>query len=94
MSLRIGIAEEIKITGIDSKTGKEKSRSLIAGDHFGERLLIGATRRVATAVAEEDTKVLVFSHQEFLKFAEGLPFFKKYFEDHMDASGLDKDKVV
>jgi len=66
---------------------------LIAGDHFGERLLIGATRRVATAVAEEDTKVLVFSQQEFLKFAEGLPFFKKYFEDHMRTSGLDKDKV-
>jgi NADH dehydrogenase len=88
------ISGKIKITGIDSKTGKEKSRSLIAGDHFGERLLIGATRRVATAVAEEDTKVLVFSQQEFLKFAEGLPFFKKYFEDHMKASGLDKDKVL
>ena len=55
--------------------------------------MIGATRRVATAVAEEDTKVLVFSQQEFLKFAEGLPFFKKYFEDHLKASGLDKDKV-
>jgi NADH dehydrogenase len=88
------ISGKIKITGIDSKTGKEKSRSLIAGDHFGERLLIGATRRVATAVAEENTKVLVFSQQEFLKFAEGLPFFKKYFEDHMKASGLDKDKVL
>ncbi len=87
------ISGKIKITGIDSETGKEKSRSLIAGEHFGERLLIGATRRVATAVAEEDTKVLVFSQQEFLKFAEGLPFFKKYFEDHMKASGLDKDKV-
>ena len=88
------ISGKIKITGIDSETGKEKSRSLIAGDHFGERLLIGATRRVATAVAEEDTKVLVFSQQEFLKFAEGLPFFKKYFEEHMKASGLDKDEVV
>ena len=88
------ISGKIKITGIDSETGKEKSRSLIAGDHFGERLLLGATRRVATAVAEEDTKVLVFSQQEFLKFAEGLPFFKKYFEEHMKASGLDKDEIV
>ena len=88
------ISGKIRITGIDTVTGKEKSRSLIAGDHFGERLLIGATRRVATAMAEEDTKVLVFSQQEFLKFAEGLPFFKKYFEDHMKASGLDKDKIV
>ena len=88
------ISGKIRITGIDTVTGKEKSRSLIAGDHFGERLLIGATRRVATAMAEEDTKVLVFSQQEFLKFTEGLPFFKKYFEDHMKASGLDKDKIV
>ena len=88
------ISGKIRITGIDTVTRKEKSRSLIAGDHFGERLLIGATRRVATAMAEEDTKVLVFSQQEFLKFAEGLPFFKKYFEDHMKASGLDKDKIV
>ena len=86
--------DEKRFKLVDTKTGKEKSRILIPGDHFGERLLIGATRRVATAVAEEDTKVLVFSQQEFLKFAEGLPFFKKYFEDHMRESGLDKDKVV
>ena len=70
------------------------SRSLTSGDHFGERLLLGATRRIATAVAEEDTKVLVFSQQEFLKFAEGLPFFKKYFEDYMKAAGLDKKESL
>ena len=49
----------VEITGIDPETGEETSRVLIAGDHFGERLLIGATRRIATAVAIEDTKVLV-----------------------------------
>ena len=88
------ISGKIKITGVDAETGVESSRSLTSGDHFGERLLLGATRRIATAVAEEDTKVLVFSQQEFLKFAEGLPFFKKYFEDYMKAAGLDKKEIL
>ena len=58
------------------------------GDHFGERLLICATRRIATAVAVEDTKVLVLTRDEFLKFAEGLPFFRTYLEIHLRNSGL------
>ena len=78
----------VEITGIDPETGEEKSRVLIAGDHFGERLLIGATRRIATAVAIEDTKVLVLTRDEFLKLAEGLPFFRTYFETHLQNSGL------
>ena len=78
----------VEITGIDPKTGEETSRVLIAGDHFGERLLIGATRRIATAVAIEDTKVLVLTRDEFLKLAEGLPFFRAYFETHLQNSGL------
>ena len=78
----------VEITGIDPKTGEETSRVLIAGDHFGERLLIGATRRIATAVAIEDTKVLVLTRDESLKLAEGLPFFRAYFETHLQNSGL------
>ena len=78
----------VEITGIDPETGEETSRVLIAGDHFGERLLIGATRRIATAVAIEDTKVLVLTRDEFLKLAEGLPFFRAYFETHLQNSGL------
>ena len=78
----------VEITGIDPETGEETSRVLIAGDHFGERLLIGATRRIATAVAIEDTKVLVLTRDEFLKLAEGLPFFRTYFETHLQNSGL------
>ena len=78
----------VEITGIDPETGEETSRVLIAGDHFGERLLIGATRRIATAVAIEDTKVLVLTRDEFLKLAEGIPFFRTYFETHLQNSGL------
>ena len=78
----------VEITGIDPATGEETSRVLNAGDHFGERLLIGATRRIATAVAIEDTKVLVLTRDEFLKLAEGLPFFRAYFETHLQNSGL------
>ena len=78
----------VEITGIDPATGEETSRVLNAGEHFGERLLIGATRRIATAVAIEDTKVLVLTRDEFLKLAEGLPFFRAYFETHLQNSGL------
>ena len=83
----------VEITGIDPETGEETSRVLIAGDHFGERLLIGATRRIATAVAIEDTKVLVLTRDEFLKLAEGLPFFRTYFETHLQNSGLGSIKT-
>ena len=82
------LAAASKLTGIDPATGEETSRVLNAGDHFGERLLIGATRRIATAVAIEDTKVLVLTRDEFLKLAEGLPFFRAYFETHLQNSGL------
>ena len=82
------ISGSVQITGIDENTGKETSRILGAGEHFGERLLIGATRRIATAVAVGDTKVLGLTREEFLKLAEGLPFFNDYFEKHLEASGL------
>jgi NADH dehydrogenase len=71
----------------------EESRILGKGEHFGELILLGATRRVATAVAVEDAKVLVVTRQEFLKLAEGLPFFNNYFSEHLKASGLG-DKIV
>ena len=82
------ISGSVQITGIDKTTGKETSRVVEAGGHFGERLLIGATRRIATAVAIDDTKVLSLTRDEFLKLDEGLPFFHDYFETHMEASGL------
>ena len=82
------ISGSVQITGIDKNTGKETSRVIETGEHFGERLLLGATRRIATAVAMDDTKVLSLTRDEFLKLAEGLPFFRDYFENHLKASGL------
>ena len=85
------ISGSVQITGIDKNTGKETSRVIEAGEHFGERLLLGATRRIATAVAMDDTKVLSLTRDEFLKLAEGLPFFHDYFENHLKVSGLGQD---
>ena len=85
------ISGSVQITGVDKNTGKETSRVIEAGEHFGERLLLGATRRIATAVAMDDTKVLSLSRDEFLKLAEGLPFFHDYFENHLKVSGLGQD---
>jgi NADH:ubiquinone reductase (H+-translocating) len=82
------ISGAVRITSMDSETGLEKSRILAVGEHFGELMLLGATRRIATAVAAEDTKALVMTQQEFLKLAEGLPFFNDYFSEHLKASGL------
>ena len=69
------ISGSVRITGIDQNTGKESFRILGVGEHFGERLLIGASCRIATAVSVTDTKVLSLTRDEFLKLAEGLPFF-------------------
>ena len=85
------ISGSVQITGIDKNTGKETSRVIEAGEHFGERLLLGATRRIATAVAMDDTKVLSLTRDQFLKLAEGLPFFHDYFENHLKVSGLGQD---
>ena len=84
------ISGSVRITGIDQNTGKETFRILGVGEHFGERLLIGASRRIATAVAVDDTKVLGLNRDEFLKLTEGLPFFHEYFENHLEVSGLGK----
>jgi NADH dehydrogenase len=87
------VSGSIRITSTNDETGSEENRILRKGEHFGELILLGATRRIATAVAVEDAKVLVVTRQEFLKLAEGLPFFNNYFSEHLKASGLG-DKIV
>ena len=87
------VSGSIRITSTNDETGSEENRILGEGEHFGELILLGATRRIATAVAVEDTKVLVVTRQEFLKLSEGLPFFNNYFSEHLKASGLG-DKIV
>jgi NADH dehydrogenase len=66
-----------------------KTRRVGPGEHFGERMVFGATRRLATARALEDTTVLVLNRAEFLKLYEGLPPFRDYFEAHLKREGLD-----
>ena len=87
------VSGSIRITSTNDETGSEENRILRKGEHFGELILLGASRRIATAVAVEDAKVLVVTRQEFLKLAEGLPFFNNYFSEHLKASGLG-DKIV
>ena len=79
----------VEITGPDRETGELRSRIIGPGGHFGERLILGATRRVATARAAEDTRVLVMDRDEFLKLAEGFSAFRDYFEVYLREQGLD-----
>ena len=88
------VSGSIRITSTNDETGLEENRILRKGEHFGELILLGATRRIATAVAVEDAKVLVVTRQEFLKLSEGLPFFNNYFSEHLKASGLGSKIVM
>jgi NADH dehydrogenase len=88
------VSGSIRITSTNDETGLEENRILRKGEHFGELILLGATRRIATAVAVEDAKVLVVTRQEFLKLSEGLPFFNNYFSEHLKASGLGSKIVI
>jgi len=83
------IEGEVEITGSDPVSGEPRARVLGPGAHFGERLIIGATRRVATARAITDTRVLVMDREEFLTLAEGFSAFRSYFEDYLADQGLD-----
>jgi NADH dehydrogenase len=83
------ISGAVEIAGPDPETGEMRRRIIREGGHFGERLLLGATRRVATARAAEDTRVLVMDRDEFLRLAEGLPEFRAYFERYLAEQGLD-----
>ena len=83
------VSGKVEIAGADPKTGAVRQREIGPGGHFGERILLGATRRVATARAVEDTKVLIMGRDAFLLLAEGVPDFRQHFEDHMKKEGLD-----
>lgn len=83
------VSGAVEIEGTDPETGAPRTRTIPPGGHFGERLIIGATRRVATAKASEDTVVLVLDREEFLKLAEGITAFRAYFESYLANQGLD-----
>lgn len=79
---------KVEITGV-GPDGTPRARTLGPGEHFGERLILGATRRVATARAVEATRVLVLDREEFLKLSEGFSAFRAYFEGYLADQGLE-----
>lgn len=79
----------VAVDGIDPRDGARRRREIGPGGHFGERLLLGATRRVATVQAVEDTRVLVLDREEFLKLTDGFASLRAYFERHLAEQGLD-----
>lgn len=82
----------VEITGIDPATDEETSRVLHMGITFGEHLLIDATRRIAIAVAVEDTKVLVLTRDEILSLLRVYPFFAHIWKPIYETRGLEASR--
>ncbi len=79
----------VEITTEDPRADQPRIRQIGPGGHFGERLILGATRRVASARAIEATTVLVLDRDEFMKLTDAIPQMRSYFEDHLAREGLD-----
>ncbi len=78
------LSGKVEITRTDAGTGKGYTRVIGAGAHFGERLLLGETKRAATVRAVEDTQVLVLDREEFEKLSDGFGAFRQYFDDYIE----------
>ncbi len=83
------ISGTVEITTDTPLPGQKPLRQIGPGGHFGERMLLGDTRRVASARATTDTVVLVMDRDQFLSLAGAIPPFRQYFADHMAREGLD-----
>ncbi|TCP62886.1 NADH dehydrogenase [Rhodovulum bhavnagarense] len=81
------ISGAVEMERKDPATGEVTRRIIGPGGHFGERLILGATRRQTTVHALEDTKVLVVERESFLMLAEGFPAFREYFRPYMEKRG-------
>lgn len=81
------ISGAVEMERTDPETGQTTRQVIGPGGHFGERLILGATRRKTTVRAVEDTKVLVLNREEFLMLAEGFSAFREYFRPYMEARG-------
>lgn len=82
------VSGAVEMTRPDPETGEMTTRVIGPGGHFGERLILGATRRKTTVRAVEDTKVLVMERDEFMKLAEGVAAFRDYFRPYMERHGV------
>ncbi len=77
------ISGKLELAFEDETSGELTMSTLEAGDHFGERLILGHNRRAGTVRALEDSKVLVLDRDEFLKLADAFPMIRDYFQDRM-----------
>ena len=78
----------VEMTRPDPDTGEMVTRIIGPGGHFGERLILGATRRKTSVRAVEDTKVLVLNREEFLRLADSFQAFRDYFAPYMARHGV------
>jgi NADH dehydrogenase len=78
------VSGAVDMTTQDPQTGETLHRRLGPGEHFGMRLILGETRRQATARAAEHTRVLVLDREEVLKIADGIDDFRQHFEDRIE----------
>ncbi|TCO70803.1 FAD-dependent oxidoreductase [Rhodovulum euryhalinum] len=83
------ISGAVEMERTDPETGQHHVRRIGPGGHFGERLILGATRRKTTVRAVEDTRMLVLNREEFLMLAEGFPALREYFRPYMEARGAE-----
>jgi NADH dehydrogenase len=83
------ISGTVEMERTDPATGERHVRRIGPGGHFGERLILGATRRKTTVRAVEDTRMLVLNREEFLMLAEGFPALREYFRPYMEARGAE-----
>lgn len=60
--------------------GTETVRRIEAGDHFGERVLLGEGLRTGNVRALEDSVVLVVAAEDFQKLTSALPVLRNYFD--------------
>ena len=77
------ITGKMELAYEDEVTGEVTTSILQAGDHFGERWILGHNRRASTVRTLEDSKVLVLDREEFLKLAEGFPVLSDYYQERM-----------
>lgn len=78
------ISGAVEVSRADPETGKVATRRVGPGEYFGDRIILGETRRGATAKAAEDTRVLIMARDEVMNLAEGFKPFRDHFADHLD----------
>ncbi len=80
--------------------GTETVRRIVAGDHFGERVLLGDGLRTGNVKALEDSVVLMIGAQDFRNLTAALPMLRTYFDRYMATAftpadlGEDADREV